>query len=874
MTNAKKCNKYITSMILVAILLSSAYIGIGTVSAFKSGVTAAAAADYVTFEGTAANDSYSSMQYSYKINQWLNTPSNTANFLTEPSAISYSYNPSSVNFNAGKSLRISMTEFGEFASYGTNGDSAGIAYGANSAEWAKSESWADAADVSPNLWIQGWTFYLNYTRGLVGGMRAVEAWAIYGNGSAAEMGRAVYSWDGTQNASTLASSDFVKGSLVTSGVEVLYDSARLVVGRTTVTIMDNAYMQNEPLAQITFTIIFQKDTKYAIIYKDIKILLPTKDLGMINDFAFSERYEIDLAANINPSLNSYVHYYASNMTSVYQNPLTGSNKVDILQAYNSAHNYTYFAGYWPNATEYSVQNTLVPNLVSPISGIPDTSILNWNTAVKDLIYPPEPKLPQVVVQWRYNSTTGQWPNMLNFLASGDNTGNAGGPAAREFRVVEVAGMTDYNTASATSPLYASYRAKDANDTSIITLPGNEIDGEVYYLLSQVFNPEDLTTALTGIDNDYTYVGAPAQWVSVGQTSAATDSAGASMMSAMYSSSLYAPLALFDTNNSLPSNSLQVGTIPYGLATNGTTSNYVSTVSNSLGGTGSDATLYQRLGLTGFVFGSYDGATAVRSPPQPIAGGYSAPTTYWYPSKDPLTERWTTAPWTRVGYLGVTWNPNGIINVGGEKANALTRYFNDFNFAIDREGTAGVYYTLANGGVQTGLTPTSSITLPTLDFFPLSTWNTSTLTGPITTFGYTNGYAIISVARDINGTRGITVAGWDARDTYWASAWASQYLKAGNTGWVPPGTVAIILNIAYSSVNNEPTQFTVVKALGTITEFGTNIFALQYGFDTITGPATWSATSALTTLPTYPASNNPWWYQKLPTTSIAKIAFDP
>ena len=874
MTNAKKCNKYITSMILVAILLSSAYIGIGTVSAFKSGATSVTGSDYVTFEGTAANDSYSSMQYSYKVNEWLNTigPNITSSGQSVP--MQYSYNPSNVNFNANKSLRISMTEFGEFASLGTNGDTAGIAYGANSAEWANSESWAtDVAVVSPDLWIQGWTFYMNYSRGLVTSpLHAVEAWATYSNSSSAEMGRAVYGWDGTKYATAVVPSAFVKGSLGTSGVEVLYDSARLVVGRTTITIMDSYYIQNEPVAQITFTVIFQKDTKYAIVYKDIKILLPPKDLAQINDFAFSERYELDIAAKLYPSLNSYVHYYASNLTSVYQHPLTGSNKVDILQAYNQAHTYTYFAAYWPNATEYSVQAPMVPNLVSASPGLPDTSILPPNTAVADLVNPAEPKLPQVVVQWRYNSTTGQWPNMLNFLASGDKLGGTAAEAVREFRVVEIVGMTDYNA------LTASYRAQDAQDP---TANKNQISGEVYYLLSQVFNPEDLTTALTGSLSSY--IGAPAQWVSVGQTSAATDSAGASMMSAIYSSSVYAPLALFDTNNSLPSNVLQVGTIPYGLATNGTTSNYVSTVSNSLGGTGTDATLYQRLGLTGFVFGYYDAASAARSPAQPIAGGYSLSgtgyTSYWYPSKDPLTERWTTATWAMVGYYGVTWNPNGIVNVGGEKANALSRYFNDFNFAIDREGTAGVYYTLANGGVQTGLpTPTSSITSPTLDFFPLSTWNTSTPTGPITTFGYTNGYAIISVARDINGTRGITVAGWDARDTYWASAWASQYLKAGNTGWVPPGTVAIILNIAYSSVNNEPTGFTVVKDLGTITEFGANIFSSQYGFDAITGIGvagnTWTAPSDLSTLPTLPAGTNPWWYQKLPTTSIAKINFDP
>jgi hypothetical protein len=166
-----------------------------------------------------------------------------------------------------------------------------------------------------------------------------------------------------------------------SGIQVLYDSARLVVARATVVIHDNVY--NEDFCKITFTIAYEKDTKYAKVFKDYKTLLDPKDLDQINDFAFSERYELDMARRVNPENTAYIHYYHNWNDTVYQHPLTQDQSYDVLQAYDPRHQYIFFAGYWPNATEYSVYSTLVPD---PLSG--DTTVLPPGFARPDIPPPP------------------------------------------------------------------------------------------------------------------------------------------------------------------------------------------------------------------------------------------------------------------------------------------------------------------------------------------------------------------------------------------------------------------------------------------------------------------------------------------------------
>jgi hypothetical protein len=221
------------------------------------------------------------------------------------------------------------------------------------------------------------------------------------------------------------------------------------------------------------------------------------------------------------------------------------------------------------------------------------------------------------------------------------------------------------------------------------------------------------------------------------------------------------------------------------------------------------------------------------------------------------------------YDDVNWNPNGIMTLGGMKANGITRYFNDFGAVISREGASP--YALVHGGTVENSAPTSDPSKGTFDFFPISTWNSAQAT-----FDYKAGYAVISLAYDVNGTRGLSIYGWDGRDTFWAAAWASQYL--GTIGaandWIAPGTVALILEITYTGGSREPTDFNVVKALGTITELGTNDFTDKYGYDKMN--LYWYAwEDFMYYLPAYPTMEGPnvWWYEKLPTTTTAIVDFD-
>ena len=784
--------------------------------AFRTGVTAAGA-DYIVVEGVAGNDYYNDRQYSYKVNQWANQ--NIPRY--------GAFDPGDIYFTAGKSLRLGFTEFGEFATP----DYAGIAYGANEAEWNNTESWA-SSEIDPKYWVQGWLLLINYTRGGVN--RTIMAYAMYSNMSDVEAGRKVYSWY-SQYPPSDPKAQLTEGSFTTGGIYVLYDSARLVVFRTTVIIHDGFY--DEDFAKITFTVVFNKDMKHAIVYKDLKILLDPKVLDAILDLVFSQRFELDLVRKVNPSNWAYIHYYHNYGTTVYQHPLTGQDKYDVLQAYDPNHQYIFFAGYWPNVTEYSVYSPLVPDVPNNL-----LRILSPGTAIADIPSPPgEPNTPWVIVQWRYNIS--EWPNMLKWLAKEGTK--------REIRFVEVVGMTDFNA--------DPHPAKDWDDG----WASCQLDTEVWYIMDQVFNPEDLTTC-AGVKWF--------MWVGLGQSAATTDSGGAGFIAVPPVGRAQQPFILFDRNDTMfpwiaPVLGMK-GTIPYGLSEFG--GNYYESFSNWDKGTGKDNTIYKRTALKKFAFDVYD--DVIESPPQPIAGGWSAYNGsgwYWYPSKDPLTERWYyDGTWTEVGYDNIFWSPNGIITLGGCKANGLTRYFNDFYFALHREGTDA--YALINGGTVTGSAPTSDFDKPTYDYFPVSTWNSSR-----TEFGYKEGYAVIALARDINGTRGLSIYGWDGRDTFWAAAWASQYITCpGNNNWIPNGTIAIILKIDYSGANYEPVKFTLIKLLGTITELGWNDFAegAGYGFDKLPAQSWTAYWDHLVNLPSLPTGYS-WWYEKLYTTSVAEIQFD-
>jgi hypothetical protein len=815
------------TLILALTLVSPIFIGLA--SGFIDGQTPAFA-DYVVFEGTAGSDYYDSRQYSYKINQWAYEYANDTNGLTgyQQSDV----DPSNNWFDAGKSLRVGLTEFGEFA---TDDDFAGIAYGADAAEWADTESWASEL-ITSKYWIQGWVFFLNYTRQTE--RRAIEAYAIYSDLSVSEAGRGVGSWYGQYMSGEVAA-QLTPGSLIPSGVQILYDSARLGVARSSVLIHDGKY--DEDVAKVTLTVIYNKVTKYATVLKDVKILIDPKVLDFIDELAFSERYELDLVRGLNPSNEAYIHYFEDYDESVYLHPEIGTEEFDIVQAFDPEEQYIYFAAYWPNVTEYSVYAPLVPDLANS-----QTRMLPPGTAIADIpapsVGPDEPSTPWVVVQWRYNVM--QYPNLLSWLTNNDE---------REIRFVEVIGMTDFNS--------GPHQAMDIDAGDNI----DQVDTEVLYLINQVFNPEDLNSiANVGMSGQK-----PFQWVGLGQSAATTDSGASAVIGGMGYGYHATAFPLFDRADEMfpwtdPQGYAMKGTIPYGL--DPYSGDYYETFNNVDLATGADGTDYVRTGLKGFAFDLYDD-DYISKKAQPIAGGDSYYDSYWYPSKDPLTERWLGYS-TMVGFAGVPYSPNGIWTLGGAKANGLTRYFNDFYSTITREGNMD--YAHVDGGTVTGTAPTSDPAVATLDYYPLASWNSSA-----STFGYGEGNAVIGIGRDVNGTRGLSVYGWDGRDTFWANAWASQYILGPYGVWLPDGATSLVLDISYSAENREPTGFTIVKVLGTITEFGTNEFTDTLGFDY---SASWTSMMEVDPPKNYdlewPQDYKVWWHDKIPTTSTSIIEYDP
>jgi len=454
-------------------------------------------ADYAVFEGTAGNDFYDSRQYSYKINQWASDydAQNYDGYDHIPGYLASGFSPALNYFSATRSLRMGMTEYGEFATQAN----AGIAYGNGPSMWAQTESWASVAILQKYL-VQGWLLQVNYTR--AGVDRSILAYAVYSDFVNAECGRKVYSWFGGYPALNSAAV-LTQGSLVpgyagipqSAGVIILYDSARLLVARASITIHDGYY--NEDFAQVTLTLVMNKVTKTAIVYKDVKILLDPKVLDAITDFAFTERYELDLARVINPSNEAFIHYYGlksgpavggyllnEQNSTVYLHPLVGNNTFDSIQAYDVNRNFIFFSGIWPSATDYSVYGQLIPDLthnyygvLSGLGGVAD-GVVQANRTADILGIPNEPSTPWVVVQWRYSQAPGDWSghnfaNLLQFLAKASPD--------REIRFVETIGMTDYkSTGSFTKP----YVAQDVQDG----FPINQKDVEVSYLLDSVFNP--------------------------------------------------------------------------------------------------------------------------------------------------------------------------------------------------------------------------------------------------------------------------------------------------------------------------------------------------------------------------------------------------
>ncbi|MDH7477441.1 MAG: hypothetical protein QHH17_03560 [Candidatus Bathyarchaeota archaeon] len=151
--------------------------------------------------------------------------------------------------------------------------------------------------------------------------------------------------------------------------------------------------------------------------------------------------------------------------------------------------------------------------------------------------------------------------------------------------------------------------------------------------------------------------------------------------------------------------------------------------------------------------------------------------------------------TQYTYPGYPISTSNMIFEGGPIAQLGTEYFNEFTDAFFAFST----YVVNDTGHSNKI-------------LALSCWARNATGG---------GYAVIAVYKDLNGTIGLVIWGYNGDDTYYASKWfwdglgrtpGIVYLQSENRG-----VTAIVLKITYSSADPIHPTISIVERLGTISE---------------------------------------------------------
>jgi len=282
------------------------------------------------------------------------------------------------------------------------------------------------------------------------------------------------------------------GTCTTDDIRVLYNSPRRFVARTVTHVKDWIQSGNtdEPLVDVVFTFIFNKDKKEIVVLKDIKIVTTKYVVGPIDVpgrdgytvsgllIQFSNRGEWDLGPS--PSFDSYVHLYRGTqaLTTVYdidyhlnptlpasiysldgEHPGVGDGYYDMAQIISSDRTYVGWAAFWPCLSDWHVDGGR--------RNLWWKSLMASDEHAVDATGGPEPfRSPYLIGEWDFILTEERTPvSNLTF--------------DRQFRGVTVYGITD------------RWNGDDAGRTG----GGDVIDYEVLYQLDEVFNPWDLLSAV-------------------------------------------------------------------------------------------------------------------------------------------------------------------------------------------------------------------------------------------------------------------------------------------------------------------------------------------------------------------------------------------
>jgi hypothetical protein len=437
-----------------------------------------------------------------------------------------------------KNLTIGFSKYGEMIDYDTK---VGMDYNGVTDPWAPNLNYVEEYE-----WVEGWVINITYWHSDT--FYNTWAFALYSdnsgdvNGIGGEWNENVQG--GALNASVHGGRK-TNGGAVTDPIQILYDGPRRFVALLKTTIYETSG-HTAPIVSITFTIVFDKDTKQAIWFKDIKRVESPKRWGDLQ-VEFAERGQWDLESttgeiNGNAPL-SYAYFFENQSTvynSDYQSWYTGAPSgydgvYDVAQMIDDKLNYTAWAAYWPKPIKHWVDD---------IGRLSDTMIYTTSSTVEQNFtgtggagaficslhgtpakYPRSETLglwneePMVFVGTDYqvagsdyaytpdndtiNFISGRYPavgaNIRAFYKVGDGNIDVPGTLAEPcspFTNAEWAfDMDAARDMFRVCTVFGITDRNDADDCDHNATADNVMDSEVKYYLNETFNPYDLYSAV-------------------------------------------------------------------------------------------------------------------------------------------------------------------------------------------------------------------------------------------------------------------------------------------------------------------------------------------------------------------------------------------
>ena len=439
-----------------------------------------------------------------------------------------------------KNLTIGFSKYGEMVDYSTK---VGLNYNGETDPFAPGE-----AKVTETQWIEGWIINITYVEG--GYYRNTWARATYSDYASGTEGiGGIWKEGCTDGSSGLTNRGGRKtsGGAVTDPIKVLYNGPRRFVALLRTAIYKEAVTHATPLVNLTFTIVFNKDKKQVVIFKDIKRTDTGKNIGDMQ-IEFSNRGEWDLG-NGNPP-KSYAHFYTSELKSTLYNghyqywynstniPSGYNGTYDVCQIIDDQLKYVGWAAYWPRPicsyvgatqlaeadretilhsistkTEFHNLTTSTPNIILTLNPIPypqkNSTAVFW--LEEPMVFVNDrnkvingTNIASNVTYCEGNNTvyfsTGYIPGANDIVKIVYKTQCSQADMGYEPNSPFVIGEWDFKMLDATDmfravTIYGVTDLHDGNDAGIGSGRTNVLDAEVQYYLNETFNPYDLYSAV-------------------------------------------------------------------------------------------------------------------------------------------------------------------------------------------------------------------------------------------------------------------------------------------------------------------------------------------------------------------------------------------